>query len=118
PATKNGGGGLARPPRLPKLQSLLVGRTTETGRRALGFVFGLNDHAVKRGCANEASSNNADPAQRISRIGSAMPGAAPVLAFEHHSGRRAGREQTLAALVVGDRADVLVGDTVHHVLPG
>src|ERR1700737_625229 len=47
-----------------------------------------------------------------------MPVMATVPALEDHACGGAGSQQALPALVISDRTDVLVGKTVHHVLPG
>src|SRR4029077_4551158 len=96
----------------------LVGRTAHADRRALGLVFGLDDYTVKRSCAHEPAAYYADAAQRVSRVRTAMPAAAAVLALEHHARRCAGGQQAFPPLVVSDRTDVLVGQTVYYVLPG
>jgi len=61
--------------------------------------------------------NYADAAQREAGIGSTLPGAATIDAFEDDAGLAAGREQTLVAVVVSNRGDVLVGQAGEYVIP-
>src|SRR5215469_1060541 len=89
-----------------------------SGRSAFGLAARLRDHAVKRSGGHEPSLDYADAVQRIPGVGSAIPTAAAVLAFEDHAGSRAGGEQTFAFAIVGDGADVLIRQPVHHVFPG
>src|SRR5215831_3147371 len=115
-AKQKGGRALRSSPfRLPNhLASVRVA----SGRSASGLAARLRDHAVKRSGGHEPSLDYADAAQRISGVRTTIPAAAAVLAFEDHTGSRAGGEQTLAFAIVGDGADVLVRQPVHHMFPG
>src|SRR5579863_3628377 len=61
--------------------------------------------------------HHADLAQRVPGIRTAGPGAPVILTLKDHAGFRAGRQQALVVLVVADGADVLVGESILHVLP-
>src|SRR5258708_38020704 len=88
------------------------------GGRADGFVFRLQDDAVKWSRAYEASANYADPAQRESAVGTALPGTSAVAAFEDHASRVAGGQHALVRGIEADGSDVLAGDAVYDMVPG
>ena len=116
------------------------GRTTKSGRRfrlpgccfgfnaalfgatgiggcADGFVFRLQDDTIKWGRGHEASANDADPAQRESTVGTALPGTSVVAALEDHAGCVTGGEQALVGGIEADGSDVLGRQAVADVLP-
>src|SRR5208283_5470060 len=82
-----------------------------------GFVLRLENYAIERRGADVTSADDADAAERISAVGTALPGAATVGAFEDHARRIAGGEQTLVHRVETDGGDVLGGQAVNNVLP-
>src|ERR1039458_2925612 len=88
------------------------------GGGAYGFGFGLEDYAVKGGGSDEASAHDADPAQRESTVGTALPGTAAIVALEDHAGAVAGGQHALVGGIKAHRSDVLVGKTVDDMLPG
>src|SRR5208337_4778312 len=67
---------------------------------------------------HEASADDADPAQRESAVGTALPGTSAVAAFEDHAGRVAGGQHALVGGIEADGSDVLGGKAVEDVLPG
>src|SRR5271155_55326 len=87
------------------------------GRCTVVFVLRLHHDAIERSRCHHASLHHADVAQGVARVGTASPALAVVLTLKDHAGFRAGRQQALIILIVADRADVLVGETILHVLP-
>src|SRR5208282_397599 len=88
------------------------------GSSADRFVFRLQHDAVKRSSGHEAATKDADPAQRVSAVGTALPRPSTVAALEDHPSRVAGSEQALVGGIKADGSDVLVRQTVDDMLPG
>src|SRR6202035_2560793 len=107
---------------LPLLRNVSNGRsvgpsTCRAARCAAVVVFWLHYDAVKRGGGREAAVHHVDVAQRIASVGTAGPGVACIHALEHYAGFGAGGQQPFVAVVIADRADVLIRETILHVLP-
>src|ERR1039458_9129044 len=113
----NRGSDVASPARRFGLISVLLG-AAGCGDCADGFVFRLQDDAIKWSRAHEASANYADPAQRKSAVRTALPGTSAIAAFEDHAGRVAGGQQALVGGIEAHRSDVLARQAVDDMLPG
>ncbi len=81
--------------RVYQLELLVLLGAAGCGDGTDGFVFRLQDDAIKWSRAHEASANHADPAQRESAVRTALPGTSTVAAFEDHAARVAGGQQAL-----------------------
>jgi hypothetical protein len=67
------------------LSNQLIGRACNICRSALGFTFRLGDDTLKRRRSQETATHYADAAERISRIRTAAPASAAIMALEHYA---------------------------------